>query len=134
MTGEGPNGAGPDARCGGEAGGQGGAPGVSSISRWNVVGMSQYADGGRITTKPYAAGGAYLHRTGDHCGPCRYRPTGRIGERACPFTTGHWAFVHRHRDVLAANHRTARAAAGLDRLSGLPELLAAERDRGADPP
>ncbi|WP_263102187.1 cryptochrome/photolyase family protein [Kitasatospora sp. DSM 101779] len=100
----------------------------------NVVGMSQYADGGRITTKPYAAGGAYLHRMGDHCGPCRYRPTERLGERACPFTTGYWAFVHRHRDVLAANHRTARAAAGLDRLSGLPELLAAEHDRGADPP
>lgn len=100
----------------------------------NVIGMSQYADGGLVTTKPYAAGGAYLHRMGDHCGPCRYRPTERLGERACPFTTGYWAFVHRHRELLAANHRTAQAAAGLRRLDGLPELLAAERARGQAPP
>ncbi|GAA4835227.1 cryptochrome/photolyase family protein [Kitasatospora terrestris] len=100
----------------------------------NVVGMSQYADGGRITTKPYAAGGAYLHRMSDFCGPCPYRPTERLGERACPFTTGYWAFVDRHRDVLAANHRTARSVAGLDRLTGLPEVLAAEAARGASAP
>ncbi|MFI9323294.1 cryptochrome/photolyase family protein [Kitasatospora aureofaciens] len=100
----------------------------------NVVGMSQFADGGLVTTKPYAAGGAYLHRMGDYCGPCRYRPTERLGDRACPFTTGYWAFVHRHRDLLAANHRTARAAAGLRRLTGLPEVLAAERARGQSPP
>ncbi|MFI9162086.1 cryptochrome/photolyase family protein [Kitasatospora aureofaciens] len=100
----------------------------------NVVGMSQFADGGLVTTKPYAAGGAYLHRMGDYCGPCRYRPTERLGDRACPFTTGYWAFVHRHRDLLAANHRTTRAAAGLRRLTGLPEVLAAERARGQSPP
>ncbi|RKE16872.1 cryptochrome/photolyase family protein [Streptomyces sp. TLI_171] len=100
----------------------------------NVVGMSQYADGGAVTTKPYAAGGAYLHRMSDFCGPCRYRPTERLGDRACPFTTGYWAFVHRHRELLAANHRTARAAAGLDRLSGLDEVLAAEAGRGSAAP
>ncbi|MFJ5228583.1 cryptochrome/photolyase family protein [Kitasatospora sp. NPDC088391] len=100
----------------------------------NVVGMSQYADGGTVTTKPYAAGGAYLHRMGDFCGLCRYRPTARTGEDACPFTTGYWAFVHRHRDLLAANHRTARAAAGLGRLGDLAEVLALDAGRGADPP
>ncbi|WP_033826284.1 cryptochrome/photolyase family protein [Kitasatospora sp. MBT63] len=100
----------------------------------NVIGMSQYADGGLITTKPYTAGGAYLHRMSDHCGPCRYRPTDRLGPYACPFTTGYWAFVDRHRDLLAANHRTSRAVAGLRRLDGLPELLAAERARGQSPP
>ncbi|KIQ66404.1 deoxyribodipyrimidine photolyase [Kitasatospora griseola] len=100
----------------------------------NVVGMSQYADGGTFTTKPYAAGGAYLHRMGDFCGPCAYRPTERLGERACPFTTGYWAFVDRHRERLAANPRTARAVAGLDRLTGLPEVLAAEAARGDSAP
>ncbi|WP_030397334.1 cryptochrome/photolyase family protein [Kitasatospora purpeofusca] len=100
----------------------------------NVVGMSQFADGGLITTKPYAAGGAYLNRMGDHCRPCRYQPTERLGDRACPFTTGYWAFVHRHQDLLAANHRTARAAAGLHRLTGLSEVLAAEHTRGQSPP
>jgi deoxyribodipyrimidine photolyase-related protein len=100
----------------------------------NVLGMSQYADGGRITTKPYVAGGAYLHRMSDFCGPCRYRPGDRLGAHACPFTAGYWAFVHRHRDLLAANPRTSRAAAGLDRLTGLPELLAREGERGQSPP
>ncbi|MFJ8043361.1 cryptochrome/photolyase family protein [Kitasatospora sp. NPDC096147] len=100
----------------------------------NVLGMSQYADGGLVTTKPYAAGGAYLHRMGDHCGPCAYRPTERLGPRACPFTTGYWAFVHRHQELLAGNHRTSRAVAGMRRLTGLPEVLAAERERGQAPP
>ncbi|MFC9329763.1 cryptochrome/photolyase family protein [Kitasatospora sp. NPDC057015] len=100
----------------------------------NVVGMSQYADGGRITTKPYTAGGAYLNRMSDFCGPCRYRPTDRLGARACPFTAGYWAFVHRHRALLVANHRTARAVAGMGRLADLPEVLAAERARGQSPP
>jgi hypothetical protein len=40
----------------------------------NVVGMSQYADGGLMTTKPYTSGGAYIHRMSDPCGPCAYRP------------------------------------------------------------
>ncbi|MFD5433007.1 hypothetical protein ACFWJ4_12675 [Kitasatospora sp. NPDC127067] len=64
------------------------------------------------------AGGSYLNRMGDHCAPCRYRPTERLGDRACPFTTGCWAFVHRHHDLLAANHRRRagrRRAAPLDR-------------------
>lgn len=52
----------------------------------NVVGMSQYADGGRMTTKPYTSGGAYIDRMSDFCGPCRYKPSVRVGEDACPFT------------------------------------------------
>ncbi|MGW4808264.1 cryptochrome/photolyase family protein [Kitasatospora sp. NPDC004272] len=100
----------------------------------NVVGMSQYADGGTVTTKPYTCGGAYLDRMGDLCRPCPHRPGDRTGERACPFTAGYWAFVHRHRALLAANHRTARAVAGLDRLGDLPEVLAAEAVRGSAAP
>ncbi|MFB8126306.1 cryptochrome/photolyase family protein [Streptomyces bacillaris] len=100
----------------------------------NVVGMSQYADGGRMTTKPYTSGGAYIHRMSDFCAPCAYRPTDRTGEQACPYTTGYWAFLHRHRTRLAANHRTARAVKGLDRLKDLRELLETAADRGDTPP
>ncbi len=100
----------------------------------NVVGMSQYADGGRMTTKPYTSGGAYIHRMSDLCGPCAYRPTERVGERACPYTAGYWAFLHRHRDLLAGNHRTARAVRGLDRLGDLTELLEQVADRGRTAP
>ncbi|MFF4648399.1 cryptochrome/photolyase family protein [Streptomyces sp. NPDC001380] len=96
----------------------------------NVVGMSQYADGGLMTTKPYTSGGAYINRMSDLCRPCPYRPQERTGERACPYTAGYWAFLHRHRERLARNHRTARAVHGLDRLADLPELLDAEARRG----
>lgn len=100
----------------------------------NVVGMSQYADGGRMTTKPYTSGGAYIHRMSDFCGGCAYKPGDRTGERACPYTTGYWAFVHRHRDLLAANNRTSRAVQGLDRLSDVEEVLRTAHDRGDAPP
>ncbi|WP_328935916.1 MULTISPECIES: cryptochrome/photolyase family protein [unclassified Streptomyces] len=93
----------------------------------NVTGMSQYADGGRMTTKPYTSGGAYIHRMSDLCEGCAYRPGDRAGDRACPFTTGYWSFAHRHRDLLAANQRTARAVQGLDRLGNLEEVLATDR-------
>ncbi|GAA1121622.1 cryptochrome/photolyase family protein [Streptomyces javensis] len=100
----------------------------------NVVGMSQYADGGLMTTKPYTSAGAYIDRMSDLCGPCAYRPGDRTGERACPYTVGYWSFLHRHRDRLSGNHRMTRAVRGLDRLADLPELLAAARARGDAPP
>ncbi|WP_420120578.1 cryptochrome/photolyase family protein [Nakamurella sp.] len=100
----------------------------------NVVGMSQFADGGRITTKPYAAGGAYINRMSDYCGPCRYRPTVRVGEDACPFTAGYWNFLHRHRADLEGNHRMVQAVRGLDRLADLEPLLDQERRRGSAAP
>ncbi|MFJ3498395.1 cryptochrome/photolyase family protein [Streptomyces sp. NPDC086091] len=96
----------------------------------NVVGMSQYADGGRMTTKPYTSGGAYIHRMSDLCGPCAYRPTDRTGEGACPFTAGYWAFLHRHRERLEGNPRMTRAVRGLDRLRDLDELLEERAERG----
>lgn len=96
----------------------------------NVVGMSQYADGGRMTTKPYTSGGAYVHRMSDLCTGCAYRPTERVGERACPFTTGYWAFLHRHRQRLSGNNRMNQAVRGLDRLGDLDALLRQARDSG----
>ncbi|MEU6171855.1 cryptochrome/photolyase family protein [Streptantibioticus parmotrematis] len=100
----------------------------------NVVGMSQYADGGRMTTKPYTSAGAYIHRMSDLCDGCAYRPAERTGERACPYTTGYWSFVHRHRALLAGNQRTARTVRQLERLADADAVLRAERERGEGPP
>ncbi|OII70264.1 cryptochrome/photolyase family protein [Streptomyces sp. CC77] len=100
----------------------------------NVVGMSQYADGGRMTTKPYTSGGAYVHRMSDLCGGCVHRPGDRTGERACPYTAGYWAFLHRHRARLERNPRMTQAVRGLDRLGDLDELLDQELRRGDGPP
>ncbi len=100
----------------------------------NVVGMSQHADGGVLATKPYAAGGAYIDRMSDYCGGCRYDPRKRIGEDACPYTAGYWAFLERNRERLAGNHRMRRPLQGLDRLKDLPLVVEQERDRGTAAP
>ncbi|MGW2996725.1 cryptochrome/photolyase family protein, partial [Streptomyces sp. NPDC001193] len=100
----------------------------------NVVGMSQYADGGLMTTKPYTSAGAYIHRMSDLCGGCQYRPTDRTGERACPYTVGYWTFLDRHRERLADNPRMAQAVKGLSRLGNVAQVARAHRDAGDTPP
>jgi deoxyribodipyrimidine photolyase-related protein len=100
----------------------------------NVVGVSQHADGGLLATKPYASGGAYIDRMSDYCRGCRYDPRKRLGEDACPFTAGYWAFLERNRERLAPNHRMRRALQGLDRLKGLGEVVEQERLRGTTAP
>jgi deoxyribodipyrimidine photolyase-related protein len=100
----------------------------------NVVGMSQHADGGVLATKPYWAGGAYIDRMSDYCGRCPYDPKKRLGEDACPFTAGYWAFTARHQELLSANRRTARAVTGLNRLPDAEAVVAQERERGSARP
>lgn len=100
----------------------------------NVIGMSQYADGGIMATKPYAAGGAYINRMSDYCSGCRYNPKTRVGADACPFTAGYWAFLHRNRERLDTNRRLAQPLSGLKRLADLEALLSQEADRGSAAP
>ena len=100
----------------------------------NVTGMSQHADGGLMTTKPYAAGGAYLNRMSDYCGGCAYDPKVRVGPTACPYSAGYWAFLDRNAERLAGNSRMRQPLMGLERLKDRHELVAQERDRGDAPP
>jgi len=100
----------------------------------NVVGMSQHADGGAMATKPYVSGGAYLNRMSDYCGGCRYDPKKRVGDDACPFTAGYWAYLERNADRLQGNQRMARPLQQRARLADLPEVVAQERHRGRTAP
>jgi deoxyribodipyrimidine photolyase-related protein len=93
----------------------------------NVMGMGLWADGGRMATKPYISGGAYINRMSDYCSTCTFNPRKRVGEDACPFTTLYWDFLDRHRERLKANHRMSRPLANLDRLPDLDDV----RDRAA---
>jgi deoxyribodipyrimidine photolyase-related protein len=82
----------------------------------NTAGMALYANGGRFTSKPYAASGAYIDRMSNHCRGCRYRPGQRTGPQACPVTTLFWNFLDRHETAFARNPRTALMAGNVARL------------------
>lgn len=83
----------------------------------NSLGMSQFADGGVMASKPYAATGKYIDRMSNYCKGCRFDPAKATGDDACPFTTLYWDFLMRHKKVLAANHRMALQVKNLDRKS-----------------
>jgi deoxyribodipyrimidine photolyase-related protein len=71
----------------------------------NVIGMSQFADGGVLGSKPYVSSGAYIDRMSDHCGGCAYKVKLKVGEGACPFNLLYWHFLDRHRERFRSNPR-----------------------------
>ena len=94
----------------------------------NVIGMSQWADGGMMATKPYAAGGNYIDKMSDYCSDCRFDRKKRTGDDACPFTTLYWDFLDRHSDRFAKNHRIVRQVRAAERLSDMTDV----RDRAVE--
>jgi deoxyribodipyrimidine photolyase-related protein len=81
----------------------------------NTLGMSQFADGGVMASKPYCASGAYLDRMSNACKGCRYDPKKATGPDACPFTTLYWDFLARHQRLLAGNPRMTMQLKNLTR-------------------
>jgi deoxyribodipyrimidine photolyase-related protein len=82
----------------------------------NVIGMSQFADGGLLASKPYVATGQYINRMSNYCRQCRYDPKESLGDSACPFTTLYWDFLDRHRNRFVNHPRTALQWRNLARL------------------
>ncbi len=73
----------------------------------NTRGMSQYADGGMIGSKPYVSSANYINKMSDYCHRCHYQAGKKHGERACPFNSLYWDFYHRHRERLQTNPRVS---------------------------
>ncbi len=95
----------------------------------NTLGMSQFADGGLLGSKPYAASGAYVDRMSDYCRGCRYDVKQRTGPDACPLNALYWDFLARNEEKLARNPRLAmpyRSWAGMQ-----PQTKAALRVQAA---
>lgn len=83
----------------------------------NTVGMSQYADGGLLATKPYAASASYIDRMSDYCGDCHYSRKAKTGKDACPWNALYWDFIARHEKRFAGNHRMRMMVASWNRKS-----------------
>jgi len=83
----------------------------------NTSGMALFASGGRFTSKPYIASGAYIKRMSNYCGSCQYKPDIRFGEGACPITNLYWNFLIKHRPQFEASPRTRLMTANLSRIS-----------------
>jgi deoxyribodipyrimidine photolyase-related protein len=82
----------------------------------NTAGMALYANGGRFTTKPYAASGAYIKRMSNYCSGCRYKPEVKAGPGACPMTVFYWDFLMRHEEELGRNQRASLMMKNLTRM------------------
>jgi deoxyribodipyrimidine photolyase-related protein len=93
----------------------------------NTLGMSQYADGGVMGSKPYIATGKYIQRMSPHCKGCRYDPAQRSGDSACPFTTLYWDFLMRHEAALTRNPRMTLQVKNVAKLTDAQKQAVSDR-------
>ena len=96
----------------------------------NVAGMALFANGGRFTSKPYVASGAYVKRMSNYCTGCKYEPETRVGASACPMTTLYWNFLDQHEATFGSNPRTSLMVKNLQRMT--PELRGQVRARAKE--
>lgn len=71
----------------------------------NTRGMSQFADGGIVGTKPYVSSATYINKMSSYCTGCYYDKAKKTGEKACPFNSLYWNFYDKHESKLAKNPR-----------------------------
>ena len=71
----------------------------------NTRGMSQYADGGIIATKPYVSSGSYINKMSNNCAKCHYNVKEKFGDKACPFNTLYWNFLDEKKEYFKGNQR-----------------------------
>lgn len=72
----------------------------------NVLGMSTFADGGVLASKPYVSSGNYINKMSDYCKHCEYKISKKTGEDACPFNYLYWNFIDKQRDTFSKNGRS----------------------------
>lgn len=96
----------------------------------NTRGMSQYADGGMVATKPYVSSGSYINKMSNYCMSCSYNNKKRLGDDACPFNSLYWNFLDDKRGLLKNNNRMGMMFNLLQKIN--PEELVAIKERAYD--
>ncbi len=83
----------------------------------NTRGMSQFADGGIVGTKPYIASANYIGKMSNYCSGCAYNAKQRTGKDSCPFNSLYWNFLLTHRKKLESNPRIGMGYRLLDKMA-----------------
>jgi deoxyribodipyrimidine photolyase-like uncharacterized protein len=89
----------------------------------NTRGMSQFADGGIVGTKPYVSTANYIKKQGNYCEKCAYNSNKKTGIGACPFNSLYWHFYDRNRNKLERNPRIGMAFRTWDKMTNKEDLL-----------
>ncbi len=89
---------------------------VEWVQLTNTRGMSQFADGGKIATKPYVSSGSYIHKMSNYCEACTYNKRKKIEDDACPFNSLYWNFLDEKRSELGNNYRMGMMYSLLDKM------------------
>ncbi|GMQ30189.1 cryptochrome/photolyase family protein [Algoriphagus confluentis] len=89
----------------------------------NTRGMSQFADGGIVGTKPYVSSANYIKKQGNYCDQCAYDSKEKVGDKACPFNSLYWHFYSRNRSLLEKNPRIGMMYRTWDKMGNKQEIL-----------
>lgn len=83
----------------------------------NTHGMTLYADGGVLGSKPYAASGNYINKMSDYCKDCKYDVKQKEGDDACPFNYLYWNFFLKNQKKLEKNPRLWTVFSNIKKMS-----------------
>ena len=83
----------------------------------NTHGMTLYADGGILGSKPYAASGNYINKMSDYCKDCKYNVKKKEGDDACPFNYLYWNFFLKNQKKLEKNPRLWTVFSNIKKMS-----------------
>ena len=89
---------------------------IEWVQLTNTRGMSQFADGGKIATKPYVSSGSYINKMSNYCSSCHYKKTKKLGDDACPFNSLYWNFLDEKRSELEDSGRMGMMYSLLDKM------------------
>jgi (6-4)DNA photolyase len=95
----------------------------------NTRGMSQFADGGIVATKPYVSSGSYINKMSNYCKGCHYKVSKKTEEDACPFNSLYWNFLDDKKAHFKNNQRMNMMMSLLDKMPA--EKLSALKERAA---
>lgn len=79
----------------------------------NTYGMTQFADGGLMSTKPYISGSNYIMKMSDY----------KKGDWQLTWDGLFWRFMHVHRDFIGKNNRLALLLGSFDKMAAEKKKL-----------